>query len=95
MDNIEKLIELKEMGGLLQVNVGAFQGGLFDAKSRKVKKWLKKGIIDFVASDMHDLTQRPPMSNDRLEWLQKKLELQYQDKLLYGNARDILTSMKV
>ncbi|MBQ2921552.1 MAG: protein tyrosine phosphatase [Tyzzerella sp.] len=95
VDNIEKLIELKEMGALLQVNVGAFQGGLFDAKSRKVKKWLKKGIIDFVASDMHDMKERPPMSNDRLEWFQKKLELQYQDKLLYGNAQDILTSMKV
>ena len=82
------------MGALLQVNVGSFQGGVFDAQSNKVKKWLKKGLIDFVASDMHDMEERPPLSNDRLEWFRAKLDSKYQDKLLYGNAQKILDSIK-
>ena len=94
LENIERLKELKEMGALLQVNVGSFQGGLFDAQSNKVKKWLKKGLIDFVASDMHDMEERPPLSNDRLEWFRAKLDSKYQDKLLYGNAQKILDSIK-
>lgn len=94
LDRIEKLTELKEMGALLQVNVGSFQGGLFDERSNKAKRWLKKGIIDFIASDMHDLEKRLPMSNDRLEWMQKKLNSQYQDKLLYGNAQNIISGIK-
>ncbi len=92
--NNERLLELKDMGALLQMNVGSFQGSLFDAKSHKKKQWLKEGIIDFLASDMHDMVERPPMSEERLQWVQKKLDSQYQDKLLYGNAQEILSGIK-
>lgn len=92
--NNERLLELKDMGALLQMNVGSFQGSLFDAKSHKKKQWLKEGIIDFLASDMHDMVERPPMSEERLQWIQKKLDSQYQDKLLYGNAQEILSGIK-
>lgn len=94
LNHIEKLSGLKQMGAFLQVNVGAFQGGLFDVKSRKTKRWLKQGMIDFVASDMHDLEERPPLSVDKLEWMQKKLDSQYQDKLLYENAQKIISGIK-
>ena len=89
-----RLEEVKEMGAFLQVNLGSLQGGLLDARSRKVKRWLKEGLIDFVASDMHDLKERPPMSKDKLQWIQKKLDSQYQDKLLCGNAEEILADIE-
>ena len=92
--NNERLSELKDMGALLQMNVGSFQGGLFERESHKTKKWLKEGIIDFLASDMHDMVERPPMSEERLQWIQKKLNSKYQDKLLYGNAQKILAEIK-
>ena len=94
MHNIEKIAELKEMGALLQVNVSSLQGGLFDARSNMTKGWLKQGVVDFVASDMHDLVERPPLSRDRLQWIQKKLHPQYQDKLLFSNAESIIQGMK-
>ena len=94
MHNMERLLELKEMGALLQVNTSAFQGGLFDERSNMTKRWLKKGIVDFVASDMHDLVERPPMSRERLQWLEKRLYPQYQDKLLFDNAQQILHGIK-
>lgn len=84
----DKLVQLKEMGVLFQVNVASFQGGLFDGKTRKIKRWLKEQSVDFIASDMHDLTERPPMSVECLKWVQKNLDSRYRDKLLYGNAQD-------
>lgn len=85
-----KIMELKEIGALLQVNVGAIQGRFFDMQSRRVKRWLTKELIDFLASDMHDMEQRPPMSKDSLQWVRKKLNSQYQEEILYGNAQKIL-----
>lgn len=90
----ERLRELKSMGAKFQVNLGSIQGGIFQAESRRVKRWLKKELIDFVASDMHDMSARPPMSEQRLQWMQKNLNPQYQDKLLYGNAKRILAVRK-
>ncbi len=86
----DRLRELKSMGAMLQVNLGSMQGGIFRAESRKVKHWLKRELIDFVASDMHDMGARPPMSEERLQWIQRKLNPQYRDKLLGGNAKKIL-----
>ena len=94
LNQVSRLEELKSMGVFLQVNASSIQGGLFDANSRKVKKWLREGVIDFLASDMHDLEERPPMSNEELQWIQKKLNQQYQDELLNGNAQKILAERK-
>lgn len=94
LDHKEKLVELKEMGALLQVNVGSLQGSLFDERARRAKQWLNAGVIDFLASDMHDLEKRSPITNEKLKWVQKKLDSQYQDKLLYGNAKKILDGIK-
>ena len=94
LNHRDKLVELKEMGALLQVNVGSLQGGLLDERTHRAKQWLSAGIIDFLASDMHDLEERAPISNEKLKWVQKKLDSQYQDKLLYGNAQKIFAEIK-
>lgn len=88
--NREKLRELRQMGVLFQMNVGAFQGGLFDAESCWAKKCLRDGDIDFLASDMHDLQSRVPLSKDRLIWARKRLNVTYRKALLRENAREIL-----
>lgn len=94
LEHIGKLVELKQLGALLQVNVGSFQGSFLDVESRKIKHWLKQGIVDFLASDMHDMEMRPPMSTNNLKWVQKKIDSHYQNELLYGNAHKILSGRK-
>ena len=85
-----RIEELEEGGALFQMNVEAFQGGMFDGESRWAKKLLLNESIDFLASDMHNLRGRPPMSEGQLTWLQKKLSPEYQEKLLGGNAERLL-----
>ena len=82
---------LREIGALFQMNVEAFQKGIFDANSRWAKKCLQKGWIDFLASDMHNMKNRAPMSNEKLRWVQKRLSLDYQEELLYGNGKKVLS----
>ena len=85
-----RIEELEEGGALFQMNVEAFQGGMFDGESRWAKKLLLNESIDFLASDMHNLSGRPPMSEEQLTWIQKKLSPEYQEKLLGGNAKHLL-----
>lgn len=91
----EKLQEIKSMGALLQMNVEAFQGGMFDGESRRAKKYLTEEQIDFLASDMHGLRRRPPITEEELQWVLKKLRPKYQKELLYRNAERILDSIGV
>ena len=90
-----KLQEIKSMGALLQMNVEAFQGGLFDAESRRAKKCLAEEQVDFLASDMHGLRRRSPIAEEELQWVLKKLKPKYQKELLYRNAERILDSIGV
>lgn len=90
-----KMQELKAMGALFQMNTEAFQGGFLDADSRWSKKCLAEEMVDFLASDMHGLSRRTPISECELQWVHKKLEPKYQKQLLYGNAKKILDSIGV
>lgn len=84
------LDELKEYGALLQANIGALKDSFFDKRSRWLKKHFNKKKIDFIASDMHNLSGRPPYTEERLQRLRKLAEPKYIDKLLYQNGEKII-----
>lgn len=85
-----RIEELEEAGALFQMNVEAFQGGVLDGQSRWAKALLLNESIDFLASDMHNLGNRPPMAEEQLGWLQKRLSPEYQKRLLGDNAKHLL-----
>ena len=90
-----KILELRDLGALFQMNVEAFQGGVFDSDSRWSKKCLMAEQVDFLASDMHGLRRRTPITEEKLQWVQKRLKPKYQRELLYANAQRILDSIGV
>ena len=87
MDNFHSL---KAGGALFQMNASAVSGGILSRKSRWSKKILKAGLIDYIASDMHNLTSRGPCTKEKIELIQKVLESEYLEKLLYVNPGKIL-----
>lgn len=93
--NASKMQELKDMGALFQMNVEALGGGFFDRNSRWSKECLLEEQVDFLASDMHGLHTRTPMTEEKLLWVQKHLNPKYQKELLYKNAQNILDSIEV
>lgn len=90
MQRTERMKELRDMGALFQMDVDAFQKSFLNAESRWAKGCLLDKQIDFLASDMHDLKGRPPLAEEQMQWIFKKLDLRYQKKLLYENSRKIL-----
>ena len=86
----ESLERLKAGGALLQMNLNALQGGLFSAQSRWARKLLKTEQIDYIASDMHDLTSRGPHTKEKIETVNKIIGLEYLQKLLYENCKKIV-----
>lgn len=55
--NEEKIIDLRSRGILIQANCEYIIGSLFDHKGLQ---WLKKGYIDVIGSDCHNLGSRKP-----------------------------------
>lgn len=64
-----QLRQLLEMDVMVQVNAGSF---LTLAQRRAVKKLMRFSRIDFLGSDCHNLTSRPPVMGPAREYLQKK-----------------------
>lgn len=91
---VDKLESLKDGGALLQMNIGVLQGKILNAESRWAKMCLRKEMIDFLASDMHNTGSRAPLSSEKLNWVRDELRLEYQQKILCGNSQKIIADMR-
>ena len=85
----ERLEELKTTGVLLQMNQGAFQKSFFDETGKWSRYQLLEGMIDFVASDMHNMKKRPPLSEKKMRWIYKNLSKRDLELLLKRKAKEI------
>ena len=92
LEKIAYIEFLKEIGAMIQVNADAVIGkDGFRAKGY-VKKLLKNYLVDFVASDSHGMKERVSNMGKCREYLYKKYDSRYVDKILVKNAREILES---
>lgn len=82
----ETLEEVAELGALFQINIKSLRGGMLNQTTRWCKHQLQERKIDFLASDMHNLSSRPPTSYKMLDWVGKKLDREYQRDILLRNA---------
>ncbi|MGN0811922.1 MAG: tyrosine-protein phosphatase [Candidatus Coproplasma sp.] len=70
-------LAVKEAGALIQINAGAFN---HNGTAKTAKYLLKKGLVDFIASDCHDAHRRNVNFTLAKEVVKKKFPKQY-DKL--------------
>lgn len=83
---------LKDMGAMIQVNADAVLGLEGGKTKRFVKKLLKNGYVDYVASDSHGMKQRTNNMGKCRDYLYKKYDKRYVDLILEKNAKKILQS---
>lgn len=81
---------LRSSGALIQVNANAVLGEDGKKIQRLVLKMLKDQLIDFIASDTHNLEKRPPNLKEAYKFLENKIDKEYLDKLFYLNAKMII-----
>lgn len=90
-----KAEELVSQGAYLQMNYRSICGSWNDDMTRWCRKMLKKKMIHFMGTDMHNMTTRRPEIDRPLKWIEKHLEADYADRILGKNARMILNDKKI
>lgn len=89
-DQVERVRQLREMGILVQVSSTSITGANGKVMQKLVNRWLKLEMVDFVASDAHNLTHRTPDLRSAAEIIKKKYGEEYMQALFFNNARTIL-----
>lgn len=88
--SIEDIYNLKKMGIYIQVNASSF---IKKGKSKHLTlawKYLENDLVDFVASDSHNLTSRPPNLKMAYDIIEKKIGTKKVNDLFFKNASKIL-----
>lgn len=86
--DLDKVEELKDMGVLIQTNASSVVGGQGFGTKQYVKKLLKNELIDLVGTDAHHYERRTPEMGKCAEYLYRKYDEEYVNKILYKNAID-------
>ena len=84
--DIELAREIKELGGLIQVNANTVCVGRFHR--RRIFAMIKEGLIDFISSDVH--SKRPSEMDRAYEVIKKKFGEETANKLFNENAKAII-----
>ena len=87
--SIDDVVAIKSFGALIQVNATAVLGDAPKYANKMVKKLLKAGLVDFVASDAHE--NRQPNLKDAHTLVKKKYGENYANALFTENAKKILS----
>lgn len=78
-------------GAKIQINADSVCGGMFSPFKNKVMKYLKLGLVDFVASDMH-LT-RDYKLKEAYNIISKKFGKDRANQLFHDNALNIINNV--
>lgn len=90
IDDLDKVKRLKNLGVLIQTNYTCVMKIMDKHRTKFIHKLLKEELIDFVASDSHSTRTRNNAMLECAEFLYKKFDNDYVDRILYKNAIDYL-----
>ena len=86
--DLYEFYEIKNLGGLIQINASSLLKKSNPAYFKRVTKLLKLGLVDFIASDCHDF--RPIRIGEVRKLVEKKYGKQTATKLFDTNALPII-----
>lgn len=90
MEDVSILYDMRKNGILVQMNAMSVTGDNGRQAKKDVRGLLKKGLVDFVATDAHSDGRRAPYMEKCADVLYKKCGAGYADRLLFGNAEAYL-----
>lgn len=86
--DVDTAYEIKDLGGLIQVNADSIVDKRKKQYLKKVKKLIKLGLVDFVAGDYHQ--NREYLMKSASEYVKKKFGAECVERLFKLNALDII-----
>ncbi len=88
----EYIDEMKDIGAFIQVNASAVIGEVSRQEKKFVKGLLKRGNVDFVATDAHRDKLRSPRLKECSEYLVKRYGVEYTERLLKNNPMHVINN---
>ncbi len=89
------IIALRETGPLIQITAGSLMGH-FGPESRECAMYLlKKGAVDFIATDAHSYDNRPPILSEGLRVAEKILGREHAYLLVEANPLAIIEGRQI
>lgn len=85
-----KIQRLVDMGAYMQVNVSSIVGGHGIIAQHRVVRYLKAGLIHFVASDSHGSRVRKPEMRQCVAYLERKIGVKKTHQILEKNPEKML-----
>ena len=86
--SLQDVVEIKSLGGYIQVNASSIVRKDSRTDRKKVKKLFKYGLVDFVASDIH--SNRVNVMQDAFEIVKKKYGEDTANAVFNENAKKII-----
>lgn len=83
--------DLLEVGALIQLNADSIMGKCGLGIKWTCGRLLRKGMVQFVASDAHDPKERPPLLKDCYDHVCKRYGRDYADAIFRENALALLS----
>ena len=90
--DLREIDRLKSWGVVLQVDAQSPLGGLGRGAKVRSRRLLDAGAVDFIASDAHDLTGRPPQLLPCYDFVSRKYGEDYAQHLFWEEPLRILRS---
>lgn len=85
--------EVLQAGAMIQVNADSILGKCGFGEKRCCHRLLKNRMVQFVASDGHDLQERKPMLGDCFRYVSKRYGEDYAWELFRDNAHGLLSGL--
>lgn len=85
---------IKKTGGQIQINASSLYGIEGFRRRKLIHYLLKESLVDYVASDCHNITDRKPNLKKAYQKVLKKYGKVYADQIFYENQKKILDSIK-
>lgn len=90
-----KTEELTDAGAYLQMNYRHIGGKWYDDTTRWCRNMLKEEQISFLGTDMHNMKNRCPRTQEAEVWMTKHLNERYLCEVLYENAAKLLSNTRI
>lgn len=87
---IDRVEELVDMGVKIQVNADSVTGKNGWRLKKQMLRLMREDLVDLVATDTHDLIQRPPEMQTCVKYLTRKMGEAYCRKVCWDQAYQLL-----
>lgn len=88
--DVHSACELHNAGVYLQMNIYSVKEEQNDRIRIQARGLLENGLIDFAGSDAHRITRRPPRYTEGVEYMYRKYDRAYIDRILVENPEGLL-----